>query len=55
MTNPIDKTAKLQNNKDWFFDKYITEQWTVKDISEALNISYKLVLMKIEEYGFNKL
>lgn len=54
MTNSIDKTQKLQNNKDWLFDKYITEQWTVRDISQALHISYKLVLLKIKEYGLDK-
>jgi uncharacterized protein Smg (DUF494 family) len=47
----VDKDAKLHNNRDWMFNSYITMGMSVEEISNTLNISKKLVLIRLQEFG----
>jgi hypothetical protein len=43
--------VKLYENKDWMKDKWIKENWRVKDIANALHISSKLVIIWLNRHG----
>lgn len=47
----IDKTAKLQNNYDFMHDAYIVKQMKPREIAALLNVSVKLIDLKIREHG----
>jgi hypothetical protein len=46
-----DKDAKLHNNLDWMKNAYLVQGKEVGEISNELNISVKLVLIKLKEHG----
>jgi hypothetical protein len=47
----IDKTKKLQNDYDFMYDAYVVKKLQPKQIAAMLNISTKLVDLKIREHG----
>jgi hypothetical protein len=51
MENTIDKTTKLQNDYDFMYDAYVVKQMKPREIAALLNISIKLVDLKIREHG----
>jgi hypothetical protein len=51
MENTVDKTTKLQNDYDFMYDAYVVKKMRPKDIANMLNISEKLVDIKIREHG----
>lgn len=50
MENIIDKDAKLQNNKAWMTEAWTNQGLTAGEISKLLNISVKLVHIKLREF-----
>lgn len=47
----IEKNLKLHNDYDWMYEAYIVKKMSAKEIATLLNISVKLVDMKIREHG----
>ena len=47
----INKHAKLQNDYDFMKEMYVSQKKTPKQIAELLNISKRLVDIKIKEHG----
>lgn len=46
-----DKDAKLHNSLDWMTNAYLVQGKEVGEIANELNISSKLVLIKLKEHG----
>lgn len=46
----INKEAKLQNNKDWMTNAWTVQGLSAGEISNLLNISVKLVHIKLREF-----
>jgi hypothetical protein len=46
-----DKDAKLHNSLDWMTNAYLVQGKEVGEIANELNISTKLVMIKLKEHG----
>ncbi len=46
-----DKDAKLHNSLDWMTNAYLVQGKEAGEIANELNISTKLVLIKLKEHG----
>lgn len=47
----METTLKPHNDYDWMYDAYIVKKMSPKQIATLLNISVKLVDIKIREHG----
>lgn len=43
---------KLYKDRDWLYEQYVVQERSARDLAKELHISYKLVQIYAESFGF---